>query len=386
MKIRRTDRSLFADWWWTIDRWLLTALLALLLVGLVMVMAASPPIAARLNLSEFHFVQRQVVYAFGALTVLFVVSLLSVRQIRRLSLIIAVVGFGLLVVALGTGSEVKGATRWIDLGVMSLQPSEFVKPAFVVLCAWLFSESARRSDVPGNALAVAFFAALIILLMLQPDFGQSVLISLVWATMFFLAGLPLIWILSLLLLAVAGVTSAYLMVPHVTTRMDRFFQPSGGDTYQVDVALRAFYNGGWFGAGPGEGTVKRVLPDAHSDFVFAVMGEEFGVIACLILVALYGFIAIRGLARCGAEPDPFIRLAVAGLTALFGYQALINMGVALSVLPAKGMTLPFVSYGGSSLLSVAFGMGVVLALTRRRAGRTAPDARWTLGAPGEHAA
>ncbi len=377
MKISRTDKSLVAHWWWTIDRWLLAAVLALMLAGLVMVMAASPAVAHRLGLPGFFFFQKQVFYLLLALAVMFAASCLSPRQVQRIALVMTLAGFALMILAILFGVQVKGATRWIELAGTTIQPSEFVKPVFVLLCAWLFAESAERGEAPGNVLAMLLYAVFITLLVLQPDFGQSALVTLVWATLFFLTGIPLIWIVTLGILAVCGALVSYWLVPHVTARVDRFFDPAAGDTFQVDIALRAFYNGGWFGTGPGEGTVKRVLPDAHSDFIFAVAGEEFGMIACLILVALYGFIAIRVLSHALGEPDTFIRLALAGLVALFAYQALINMGVALSLIPAKGMTLPFVSYGGSSILSVSFAMGVILALTRKRPGRARPGSAWS---------
>jgi len=271
-----------------------------------------------------------------------------------------------MVATLLLGSEIKGSRRWLDFGFFSLQSSEIVKPAFVLISAWLFSEHMRRSDMPAHFLAMALYTVFVVLLMLQPDFGQTVLISAVWVLMFFMAGLPWIWFGVLGVLGTSAIIFAYLTIPHVAKRIDRFFNPESGDTFQVDIAMESFAKGGFFGRGPGEGTVKHILPDAHSDFVFAVVAEEFGVFACMVLAGFFTFIVIRCLRRALQENDQFIKLALIGLVSLFGLQALINMGVSLSLLPAKGMTLPFISYGGSSLVSSGFTMGLVLSLTRRR--------------------
>jgi cell division protein FtsW len=264
------------------------------------------------------------------------------------------------------GPEIKGAKRWLQIGVISLQPSEFVKPAFIVLTAWLFNEAQKRRDVPGIELAVALYAVFAVLLIMQPDFGQTLLVTLVWGALVYMAGINLLWIGAFGLAGMAGIVSAYFFAPHVASRIDRFLNPASGDTYQTDRSIDSFLHGGWFGRGPGEGTVKDVLPDSHTDFIFAVAAEEYGLIACLILLALFAFIVLRGLSKASQEPDGFIRHAVAGLIMLFGLQALINMAVNVGLLPAKGMTLPFISYGGSSLLAMALTMGFALGLTRKR--------------------
>ncbi len=376
MIISRTDRSVVAEWWWTVDRWMLSAALLLIGLGVLLGLAASPPVAERLGLDEFHFVTRQLMYAGPAVIALIAASMLSPQQARRLCLIIAVVGFAMMALTLVIGAEVKGATRWLNIGGVSVQPSEFVKPAFVVLAGWLFAEATRRSDIPGNLLSIMLYGLFVVLLVLQPDFGQTVLVTAVWAMMFFMAGLSWAWITGLGLLGMFGFAAAYTMVPHVTARIDRFLDPSSGDTFQVDVALESFTRGGLIGQGPGEGAVKRILPDAHSDFIFAVAAEEYGILACLVLVALFAFVVLRGLNRCLVEADPFRRLATSGLLGLFGLQAVINMGVNLSLLPAKGMTLPFISYGGSSLISMALAVGLALALTRRRPEGQMPRHFW----------
>jgi len=366
MRFARSDRSVLSDWWFTVDRWMLAALLLLILGGLVLSPAASPSVAVKLGLEPFHFVKRHVALALLATAVLIGVSMLGARRVRRLGLLLYIGGMALMVATLFFGPDIKGATRWLQFGGLSLQASELAKPGFVILSAWLFSERQKRSDVPSLQLAVAVYVIFAALLILQPDFGQALLVSLVCGGLLFMAGVSMVWVA---LLAAAGsiaLLAAYLTVPHVAARIDRFVDPGAGDTYQTDRAIESFVNGGWLGLGPGEGTVKLVLPDAHTDFIFAVAAEEYGLIACLLLVALYAFVVLRGLRHALKETDGFMRHAVAGLMLLFGTQALINLAVNVGLLPAKGMTLPFISYGGSSLLSTAVAMGFALGLTRWR--------------------
>ncbi|MGC1712661.1 MAG: putative lipid II flippase FtsW [Methyloceanibacter sp.] len=366
MRLTRADRSVLSDWWFTVDRLMFFGLLLLMGAGLVLSLAASPPIAARYNLEPFYFVRRQAFLLLPAVAIMFAASTLTPKQIRRASLVIFLTGIAMMAVILVTGPEIKGAKRWFELGPFSIQPSEFVKPAFVVLTAWLFNEAQKRRDVPGIQLAVALYAVFTVLLVMQPDFGQTLLVTLVWGALVFMAGINLVWIGALGLAGAVGVVSAYLLAPHVASRIDRFLDPASGDTYQTDRSLESFLHGGWLGRGPGEGTVKDVLPDSHTDFIFAVAAEEYGLIVCLVLVALFAFIVLRGLSKASQEPDGFIRHAIAGLVMLFGLQALINMAVNVGMLPAKGMTLPFISYGGSSMLAMALTMGFALGLTRKR--------------------
>jgi cell division protein FtsW len=362
----RVERTPFATWWWTVDKLTLAALGALMLGGIVLLLAASPPVAGRLGLDPFHFVNRHLLLLVPAVLVLLTTSFLSPRQIRRLALIVFVVSLILTVVTLFIGAEVKGARRWLVILGMNIQPSEFLKPAFVILIAWLFGESGKRPEMPANSAALALLILVVTLLVLQPDFGQTMLIALVWGALFFLAGMRFVWAIGLGAVAAIGLTSAYFTVPHVARRIRRFIDPSSGDTFQIDTAVESFMRGGWFGRGPGEGTVKRILPDSHADFIFAVGAEEFGVALCLVLVALFAFIVIRGLARAMRNEDSFSRFAASGLAILFATQSAINMAVNLHLIPAKGMTLPFISYGGSSLISLAYAMGMLLALTRER--------------------
>ena len=364
--VSRAQRTALANWWWTVDRWLLASIATLVVAGMILTMAASPPVAERIGLSTFHFVDRQALALFPAMAVLIAVSFLTPRQVRRMAVIVFVVAMALIVVALLFGHEVKGSRRWI----FGIQPSEFLKPAFVILVAWAFSEGGKRRDVPGTLIAVLLWPITIVPLMLQPDFGQTMLVSLVWMALFFMAGLHWFWVFGLGGFGVGGVLAAYKFVPHVRARILKFMDPSSGngvtDTFQVDTALETIKSGRWFGKGPGEGTVKRILPDAHTDFIFAVTGEEFGLITCIALCSLFGFIVVRGLFKASKAEDPFCAFAGAGLVMLFGIQAAINMAVNLHLMPAKGMTLPFISYGGSSLVSVALGMGFLVAVTRKR--------------------
>ena len=364
--ISREQRTPLSEWWWTVDRLLLAAILTLMLAGVILSLAASPPVAARIGLDPFHFFNRHVIFLIPSFIVLIAVSFLSPRQVRRSALIVFAVSIALIVATLLFGPEVKGAKRWITIVGVNIQASEVAKPTFVILVAWLFAESARRPEMPATSMALALLLMLVTLLVAEPDFGQTMLISMVWGTLFFIAGMRMIWVFGLMGVSAAGLFTAYLFVPHVAGRIKRFMDPASGDTFQVDMAMESFTHGGWFGLGPGEGTVKRILPDSHTDFVFAVAAEEFGIILCLVLLALFAFIVIRALSRAYASEDLFARFAASGLAIMFGIQASINMAVNLHLMPAKGMTLRFISYGGSSMVSLAYGVGMLLALTRQR--------------------
>ena len=362
----RLDRSPVAIWWRTIDRWFLAAFLSLMGLGILLSFAASPAVAERIGLDSFHFATRQIVFMVpGAGAMLGVSPTSAPRQVRRLALFMLGGSLALMVAVLFIGVEVKGAHRWLSLFGLSIQPSEFMKPAFVVICAWLFAEQARVTAIPGNILAFLLLGVAVTLLVLQPDLGQTTLVLGTWGVMFFMAGMPWFWIIVIGGLGVAGAVGAYTVFPHVASRLDRFISGEG-DTFQVDAALQALLHGGWAGVGPGEGTDKKLIPDSHADFVFAVAGEEYGIIMCLLIMAIFAFIVLRGLNTALKEHDDFTRYAVAGLVIVFGFQSIINMGVNLQMMPAKGMTLPFISYGGSSLIAIAISMGMVLALTRKK--------------------
>src|SRR5450432_4660223 len=364
--LSREERTPLSEWWWTVDRPLLGAIVALILSGVVLSLAASPPVAARIGLDPFHFFGHHVLFLLPSFIVLIAVSFLSPRQIRRSALIVFTVSVALIVATLLIGPEVKGSRRWITLIGVNIQASESAKPSFVVMAAWLFAESTKRPEMPATTMALVLLLMLVSLLVMEPDFGQTMLILMVWGSLFFIAGMRMIWVAGLAGAAGAGLFGAYLLVPHVAGRIKRFMNPASGDTFQVDTAMEAFSNGGWFGLGPGEGIAKRSLPDSHTDFVFAVAAEAFGIILCLALLALFAFIVIRTLSRAYASEALFSRFAAAGLAIMFGIQAAINMSVNLQLIPAKGMTLPFISYGGSSIISLAYGVGMMLALTRLR--------------------
>jgi cell division protein FtsW len=364
--LSREQRTPLSEWWWTVDRLQLAAIIALMLAGIILSLAASPPVATRIGLDPFHFFNRHVLFLVPSLIVMIGVSFLSPRSIRRSALIIFAISIVLIVVTLLVGPEVKGARRWITIVGVNIQASEIAKPSFVVLAAWLFAESTGRPEMPATSIAIVLLLMLVSLLVMEPDFGQTMLILMVWGSLFFIAGMRMIWVAGLAGAASAGLFGAYLLVPHVAARIKHFMNPASGDTFQVDTAMEAFYNGGWFGLGPGEGIAKRSLPDSHTDFVFAVGAEEFGIVLCLVLLALFAFIVIRALSRAYATEDMFARFAASGLAVLFGVQAAINMSVNLQLIPAKGMTLPFISYGGSSMVSLAYGVGMMLALTRIR--------------------
>ncbi|MGN6410221.1 MAG: putative lipid II flippase FtsW [Nitrobacter sp.] len=364
--ISREQRTPLSEWWWTVDRLLLAAMILLMLTGVVLSLAASPSVATRIGLDPFHFFHRHVLFLVPSIVVMVGVSFLSPRQIRRSALIVFGLSIVLIVATLAFGPEVKGAKRWITILGVNIQASESAKPAFVVLAAWLFSESARKPEMPATSMALTLLLGLVTLLVMEPDFGQTMLILMVWGALFFIAGMRIVWVFGLAGTAIAGLFAAYMLVPHVAVRIQRFMDPASGDTFQVDTAMDAFANGGWFGLGPGEGIAKRSLPDSHTDFVFAVGAEEFGIIMCLALLALFTFIVMRTLSRAYASEDLFSRFAASGLAIMFGVQAAINMAVNLHLIPAKGMTLPFISYGGSSMVSLAYGVGLMLALTRQR--------------------
>lgn len=374
MSFARTDQSVVAQWWWTVDRWTLVALAGLVGFGALLVMAASPMVAERIHaggpghVDKLFFVKRYFAVLPVALAAMFVVSLQSPRMIRRIALAGFVISVILLAYTLVGGVEIKGARRWISLPGLSLQPSEFVKPTFAVVAAWLFAQQRLRENFPGQWIAAALYLLVVGLLIRQPDLGMAAVVSAVWFTQFFLAGLRLFWVAVGAASGIAGLVGAYLTLPHVASRIDRFLDPSSGDSYQVDRAMDAFMNGGLWGRGPGEGTIKQYLPDAHADFVFAVAGEELGLVLCLLIVALFAFVVLRGFSRLLQESNLFVVLAATGLFVQFGLQAIINMASSLQLMPTKGMTLPFISYGGSSLLALGLGMGMALALTRRRYG------------------
>ena len=364
--LSRADVSILGRWWWTVDRWTLFAVVTLIGFGYIMMLAASPAVAERIHVSRDTFIFKQVVFLLLASVVVVGVSLLSPRGVKRLALLGCLAALVLTAATMVMGVEIKGARRWISLPLMTVQPSEFLKPCFAVVAAWLLSEGKRPGRFPGMLIALGLFGVIALLLKSQPDIGMLAVVTAVFFAQLFVAGLNLLLVGVGAGALVGGAFAAYTLFPHVRSRVTRFLDPASGDSYQVNTALEAFGAGGLLGRGPGEGHVKDVLPDAHADFVFAVVGEEFGLIVCVLMVALFGFIVLRGLLRLLAEQDLFVVLASCGLVTSFGLQAFVNMASTLHLIPTKGMTLPFVSYGGSSALAVALGVGMLLALTRRR--------------------
>jgi len=365
----RSDRSPFGVWWWTMDRWLLGAVAALLVLGVLMSFAASPAAAARMDLGDpFYFALRQCVFAAAGAAVLLGASLLDDRGVRRAAFFVYLAAILIMAALPFIGHSAKGATRWLDLGGFTLQPSEFMKPALIVLVAWMFAEAQKGQGVPGVTIAFVLFGISVALLLIQPDVGQTILISIAFGAAFWMAGVPISWVMGLGVLSISGLASTYFLFPHVASRVDRFINPEAADTHQVDRAAEAIAAGGLLGRGPGEGVMKRHVPDLHTDFIYSVAAEEYGLIFSLALITLFAFLVIRGLYRALKLSDPFPQVAAAGLFALVGAQVLINIAVNLNLIPTKGMTLPFISYGGSSMLAICLTLGFALALTRRRPG------------------
>ncbi len=364
--LSRADTSIVGRWWWTVDRWTLAAIVGLIGVGYIMMLAASPSVAERIHQARDMFILKQVVFLVVAGLIVLAVSLLSPRGVRRVAVVGCVIAIAMTAATLVVGAEIKGARRWLSLPGMSLQPSEFLKPFFAVTAAWLLAEGRKLKLFPGITLALGVFAMIALLLKLQPDYGMLGVVTGALFIQLFVYGLPIVVVLLLVALIAGGATAAFFFVSHVHSRVMDFLDLNRDGNFQVKLALQAFGNGGLFGRGPGEGRVKDVIPDVHADFVFAVVGEEFGMLVCLAIIATFAFIVLRALKRVQSETDPFVVLAVGGLASGFGLQAAVNLATTVHLMPTKGMTLPFISYGGSSAMAVALGMGMLLALTRRR--------------------
>tara|TARA_Y100001934_G_scaffold259254_1_gene330312 strand:+ start:410 stop:1609 length:1200 start_codon:yes stop_codon:yes gene_type:complete len=366
MLVARTDKSIFGRWWWTVDRLLISVIIVLCIIGTFLVAAASPAVAERIGLSSFHFVNRHFFVGVFSLLAMIGISMLSDVNIRRMAVLGLLGTLVLMAATLVFGMEAKGATRWIRFFGFQLQPSEFMKPCFAIFSAWLLSRQIQGLATKNYFILAFVFTIIVGLLLAQPDFGMTFLTVLILGAQVFVAGFPYILMFGLMALAGLLATWAYFNLPHVTSRVDRFIDPASGDTYQIQKSIASFAEGGFFGVGPGEGTVKMLLPDAHADFIFAVSGEEMGFILTFILVLIFAFIAWRSIMKAFKSGDLFVLLAVTGLITQFVMQAMIHMGSSLHMIPTKGMTLPFVSYGGSSLLSICIGFGFILGLTRKK--------------------
>lgn len=364
--LNRADTSVIGRWWWSVDRFTLLALAVLIGIGYVLALAATPGLS--MHLSDPHTIAmlKQIMFlAFGGLVML-AMSMLSLRQVKLSALGLGILFFFLTAFTLVHGTEVDGAHRWISLPGFTIQPSEFLRPGFIIISAWLIAESRRTPGFPGRRAALGVFLLVALLLKMQPDIGMTFLFTMVVFAQFYLDGMEIKWVALAACVVIAAGVGAYFFISHVHTRVDLFLHPTKTSAYQALTALSAFGNGGMFGLGPGEGQVKHYLPDARADFVFAVAGEEFGLFFCSFIILVFAVIVLRALVRLLAEPNFFVVLAAGGLIVGFGLQAFVNMASSLSLIPTKGMTLPFLSYGGSSALAISIQMGYLLALTRRR--------------------
>lgn len=372
----RERKTPIAEWWWSIDKALLGALILLLLAGVLLSFAASPPVAERIGLNPWYFIVRQAFFASLAVPVMLATSLVTHRQARFIALAVLIVSVVLLWMTLKFGVEVKGGKRWMSIVGNTIQPSEFVKPAYAVIGAWLFSEAMQQKGVHARTIATAVMVTIVAGLLLQPDIGQTALVLATWGALLFLSGISWFVIGGLGIGGVGLLFGAYEVFPHFAKRIDSFLNPQEGGSYQVEKALNSLMEGGWFGRGPGESLAKKVIPDAHADYVFSAAAGEFGILFCILLVALIAFIVVRALIGAQQQQNLFARLAASVLAIQFGLQSAINLSVNLNLIPPKGMTLPFVSYGGTSMLAIAFQVGLMLALTRKK-----PEERLRTGLP-----
>ena len=363
----RADNTLIARWWLTVDRWTLGALCLLVGCGYIMVLAASPAVAERIHAERDMFIIKQLFFLATALAIIVAVSMLPPRLVRRLALAGCVLALFATAMTLLVGVETKGASRWISIAGNRIQPSEFLKPCFALTTAWLLARQRRDPRFPGIPIALGVFVVIVLILKKQPDVGMMAVIGAVFMIQLFVSGINLFWIGLGLSLSGGGGVLLYTLLPHVHRRVDQFLYGKGGGNYQIDKVMEAFANGGLTGRGAGEGSVKDTIPDVHADVVFAVVGEEFGLIVCLLLVGVFAFIVLRGLLRLMREQDLYVVFAGTGLLAGFGLQTMVNLFSTLGMMPTKGMTLPFISYGGSSAVAVGLGMGMLLSLTRARA-------------------
>lgn len=370
----RQSHNALAKWLWTVDKVILFVSLALLSIGIILDITASPAVARRINVDDFWFVRKQVFYVIASIGIIFFLSMLKLKTIRRLSLLGFVVCFGLLVLTLFFGFETKGAKRWMSIAGFSMQASEFMKPIFIVVTAWLLDCGKKYDYFPGMAVSIGLYGAIAGLLLLQPDVGMTLLVTAIFGLQLFLAGLPMLFVGILAAGGIAVLFALYFTFPHFHARVDQFLYGSDETSYQINRAMEAFQNGNLVGRGPGEGTVKLHIPDAHTDFVFAVAGEEYGVWLCLIIIVLFAVIITRALRAAMKETNLFVMYAEVGLAASLGLQAFVNMASSLHIIPTKGMTLPFISYGGSSLLGSAIEIGMLLAITRKNTASEDKDA------------
>lgn len=361
----RDNRNFLANWWWTVDKILLFCITMLIVLGILLTFSASPAVATRIGFGSYHFIIRHLIFAPVAYVIMIVLSMQKLKNIRRFALLGYLAAMFLLILTLFVGEANKGASRWLILCGFSLQPSEFVKPFFIVTAAWLFDGQRQHPEFPGNAVSVFLFIITALLIIQQPDIGMTMVVSTVWFFQFFLCGLPIIWMLVIGVMGIFAATAIYFIFPHFQMRIQQFLASGNEISYQVRRSLEAFKSSNFFGRGPGEGIVRSTIPDAHTDFIYAVAAEEYGVFLCLAIIALYATIVIRSIILSRKDNNLFIILSASGLAASFGLQSIINMASTLHLMPTKGMTLPFISYGGSSVFATAIGVGMLLAITRK---------------------
>ena len=363
----RKSHNLLSNWWWTVDKKLLIAVSGLMLLGIFLTFSASPSVATRVGFGSYHYIYRQCFFVPLAFIIMLAISMQNLKFIRRFASIAFLIALLLTIMTLFWGQETKGAYRWIRIFGFSLQPSEFLKPTFAIVAAWLFDSQKQYPEIPGAWLSAGLFALTAFILLKQPDIGMTFVVSAIWFFQLFLNGLPIVWIVLACAGAVGGAFILYFTFPHFHTRIQQFITSENELSYQVQKAFAAFQSGHFLGRGPGEGVAKLSIPDAHTDFIFAVAAEEFGFILCALIIAVYAFIVIRSMLISMKDKNYFIILSAAGLAASFGLQGIINMASSMHLMPTKGMTLPFVSYGGSSVIASAMGIGMLLAITRKNA-------------------
>ncbi|MFV0626102.1 MAG: FtsW/RodA/SpoVE family cell cycle protein [Alphaproteobacteria bacterium] len=361
----RNSKGIIANWWWTVDKVLLTCLTLIIIIGIFLNFTASPAVANRIGFDSYHFVKRQIFFLPITYGLMVLISMQRLKTIRRIAIIGYVITLFLLLLTIFGGYETKGASRWIKILGFSLQPSEFAKPTFIVVSAWLFDGQMKNKNFPGNIISFLLFGLTAGLLILQPDFGMTIVLTLIWLFQFFLSGLSITLVAILVFGCLIMGVLAYFTLDHVHTRIQQFLDNENNLSFQIKKSIEAFQSGNIFGRGPGEGIVKAHIPDAHTDFIFAVAAEEFGIFLCFIIIGLFSIVVVRSMILSMKDNNFFIILSASGLSASFGLQAIINMASTVHLIPTKGMTLPFISYGGSSLLATALGMGILLAVTRR---------------------
>ncbi len=366
--MQRGQNSIIGNWWWTVDKVTVFLVFTLIALGFVFITSASPPVAERIGLDSFFFVKKHIIYASLSIIVIFIVSLLNKQQIKNFSLVGLLLTSLLLIAVLFAGEEIKGSRRWINLLSFSLQPSEFAKPFIAVVNGLILSKYANYKDIKSFKFSFALYAVISSLVILQPDIGMMITITAICGAQIFLAGIPMFFAFLVLILFIFGLIGAYMFFPHVAKRIDGFLNPELTDNFQVNRSILALSKGGIFGKGPGEGVIKNTIPDSHADFIFAVIGEELGLIFCIFVIFIFATIVIRGYVKIIRENDLFTIYSLAGLLMQIALQSIVNIGVSIKLMPAKGMTLPFLSYGGSSMIAISITVGIILSLTRKKFG------------------